>query len=168
MLKRVKQVIESNAFTPSRFADHIGVPRATISHILSGRNKPSLEVVQKILDAFPDLSAEWLVKGKGTPGNSAPSLFESDESREKGAGLHDASAKKEEANVLQGDSVRNAEETVNKKGFHPADNRDNKSLNEKTKLQHASSAMQSHKGKNSVKIIIMYADGSYSEHSPSS
>ena len=45
----------------SQFADVLGIPRSSISHILSGRNKPSLDVVQKILSAFPELSAEDLL-----------------------------------------------------------------------------------------------------------
>jgi transcriptional regulator with XRE-family HTH domain len=45
----------------SQFADVLGIPRSSISHILSGRNKPSLDVVQKILTAFPEVSAEDLL-----------------------------------------------------------------------------------------------------------
>jgi len=168
MQNRVKQVIESKAFTSSRFADHIGVPRATISHILSGRNKPSLEVVQKILDAFPDISAEWLVKGQGNPGRSAPSLFESHEYNENVGAIQDSREIKEETKANPGENVRISEEPVYKKDFPPADNKETQALNEKNMSQHASSSMQSHKDKKSVKIIIVYADGSYSEHSPSS
>lgn len=43
----------------------IGVQRSSISHILSGRNRPSLDFVQKILKVFPDIRSEWLVMGKG-------------------------------------------------------------------------------------------------------
>ncbi len=65
MIQRIRNLISAKNLTASAFADRIGVPRSTISHILSGRNKPSLELVQKILDAFPDLRVEWIIRGKG-------------------------------------------------------------------------------------------------------
>ncbi len=166
MQNRVKQVIETKAYTPSRFADHVGVPRATISHILSGRNKPSLEVVQKILEAFPDISAEWLVKGKGTLGKSAPSLFEPDDFMENINKAQDASAKKKETVVKTGEIQKNREEPVGKDNSHTTDSSDNELFSEKIKTEHTPLGI--HKSKKSVKIIIMYSDGTYSEHLPTS
>jgi len=51
--------------TPAQLANSIGVQRSGISHILSGRNKPSLDFVLKIFDSFPDLNETWLLQGKG-------------------------------------------------------------------------------------------------------
>lgn len=48
----------------AQFAETIGVPRSTISHILSGRNKPSLDLIMKILSTYPKVNAEWLITGK--------------------------------------------------------------------------------------------------------
>lgn len=48
------------------FADKIGVQRSSISHILSGRNKPSLDFILKILAAYPDVELYWLLNGKGS------------------------------------------------------------------------------------------------------
>ncbi len=50
----------------SSFAEKIGVQRSSISHILSGRNKPSLEFVLKVLSSFPEVELYWLLNGKGT------------------------------------------------------------------------------------------------------
>lgn len=75
LIQRVKNIITAKNMTASRFADHIGVPRSTISHILSGRNNPSLELIQKILDHFPDIRTEWLVRGKGPMSTGLQSLF---------------------------------------------------------------------------------------------
>ena len=58
-------LLETRQLTPTQFADTIGVARPIVSHILSGRNKPSLEVVQRILAAMPDLSMPWLLNGTG-------------------------------------------------------------------------------------------------------
>lgn len=65
MVERIRQLLEIRQLTPTQFADAIGVARPIVSHILSGRNKPSLEVVQRILTAMPDLSMPWLLNGTG-------------------------------------------------------------------------------------------------------
>lgn len=64
MMDRIQSLIKSKGFTPSLFADQIGVQRSGISHILSGRNKPSLDFILKILNAFPDIDADWLLFGR--------------------------------------------------------------------------------------------------------
>ncbi|HSV76783.1 MAG TPA: helix-turn-helix transcriptional regulator [Bacteroidales bacterium] len=75
MIDRVQKVIQQKKLSASGFADLIGVPRSTISHILSGRNNPSLEFLQKVLDAFPDVQTEWLIRGKGNMMASESTLF---------------------------------------------------------------------------------------------
>lgn len=76
MKQRVIDIIEHKKLTSSHFADKIGVPRSTISHILSGRNKPSLELISKIADSFPEINLDWLIKGKGSMLKSQTSLFD--------------------------------------------------------------------------------------------
>ena len=66
LAERVKEVMEELGYSPSSFADTIDVPRPIISHILSGRNKPSLDVIQKILMRFTELNPWWLLTGTGT------------------------------------------------------------------------------------------------------
>lgn len=63
--ERISKVIEYSQFTPSEFADEIDVQRSSISHITSGRNKPSLEFIIKIKSRFPELLWDWLVTGEG-------------------------------------------------------------------------------------------------------
>jgi transcriptional regulator with XRE-family HTH domain len=65
MITRIRELLEARQLSPTQFADLIGVGRPVISHILSERNKPSLEVVQKIIGAFPELSMPWLLAGTG-------------------------------------------------------------------------------------------------------
>ena len=65
MVDRIRALLLARQLSPTQFADAIGVARPIVSHILSGRNKPSLEVVQKVLAAFPDLSMPWLLSGTG-------------------------------------------------------------------------------------------------------
>jgi transcriptional regulator with XRE-family HTH domain len=65
MVTRIRQLLDSKQLTPTQFADQIGVGRPVMSHILSERNKPSLEVVQRIISAFPEISLPWLLSGNG-------------------------------------------------------------------------------------------------------
>lgn len=65
MVERIRLLLDVRRLTPTQFADAIGVARPIVSHVLSGRNKPSLEVVQRILAAMPDLSMAWLLNGVG-------------------------------------------------------------------------------------------------------
>lgn len=62
--ERLQMVIKMNGMTNSTFADKIGVQRSSISHVLAGRNKPSIDFIQKILETFPKVDADWLVTGK--------------------------------------------------------------------------------------------------------
>lgn len=61
---RIRMVIDSHQLTAGAFADRIGVQRSNVSHVLSGRNKPSFEFVEKVLLAFPKVQAHWLMTGK--------------------------------------------------------------------------------------------------------
>ena len=65
MYERLKNWMESEYLKPSALADKIGVNRATISHILSGRNKPSIDFLEKLLNTYPDINANWLISGVG-------------------------------------------------------------------------------------------------------
>tara|TARA_B100000446_G_C10356451_1_gene271461 strand:- start:98 stop:487 length:390 start_codon:yes stop_codon:yes gene_type:complete len=63
IINRVKKIISANGLTNSSFADKIGVPRSSISHVLSGRNNPSLDLIIKILQSFDGISANYLLSG---------------------------------------------------------------------------------------------------------
>ena len=63
IIDRVKKIISANGLTSSSFADKIGVPRSSISHVLSGRNNPSLDLIIKILQSFDRISANYLLSG---------------------------------------------------------------------------------------------------------
>lgn len=63
--KRLTILFDNYGLNASLFADKIGVQRSSISHILSGRNKPSLDFIIKILTIFPEVDASWILSGKG-------------------------------------------------------------------------------------------------------
>ena len=66
MINRIKRFIEIQNLTSSNFANEIGVQRSSVSHVLSGRNKPSLDFITKIKERFPEINLEWLIIGKGS------------------------------------------------------------------------------------------------------
>jgi len=63
MIERILQIIRNKNLTPSQFADEIGIQRSGMSHLISGRNNPSLEFVMKVLKRYPDIRPEWLLYG---------------------------------------------------------------------------------------------------------
>lgn len=65
-IQRLEKILKEYELSAATFADKIQVGRATISHILSGRNKPSLDFVMKIVQTFPQVDLYWLLEGKGT------------------------------------------------------------------------------------------------------
>lgn len=67
MNSRLQQFLELENLTPARLADMLGVQRSGVSHILSGRNKPGYDFINKLLLKFPAINAEWLLTGKGKP-----------------------------------------------------------------------------------------------------
>ena len=66
MVNRIKELILNEQLNSGSFADAIGVQRSSMSHILNGRNNPSLDFVIKTLQRFPRLNPEWLLMGVGS------------------------------------------------------------------------------------------------------
>lgn len=65
-IKRLELILDFYNVNASAFADKIGVQRSSLSHLLSGRNKPSLEFILKIVEVFPDVDLYWLLNGIGS------------------------------------------------------------------------------------------------------
>jgi transcriptional regulator with XRE-family HTH domain len=87
--ERIDKVMQLEGMNSAVFATAIGIQGSTLSHILNGRNNPSLSVLQSILNRFPNISPEWLIMGQGPIERSGkqsqtPTLFDSiDESTSK-------------------------------------------------------------------------------------
>ncbi|MEO7977244.1 helix-turn-helix transcriptional regulator [Flavobacterium sp.] len=64
-IKRLEFILDYYGLNASSFADKIGVQRSSMSHLLSGRNKPSLDFVMKILEVFPEVDLYWILNGIG-------------------------------------------------------------------------------------------------------
>ncbi len=64
-IKRLESILDYYNLTASSFADKIGVQRSSLSHLLSGRNNPSLDFILKIVAIYPEVDLYWLLNGKG-------------------------------------------------------------------------------------------------------
>ena len=109
--KRLKIIMDYYELSATLLADKIEVQRSSISHLLSGRNKPSLEFVLKILKAFPEVELYWLVNGIGKfpkrkeNESSSPTLFSTQEPAVE-------TEKKVAASAFSGDTNRAIERIV--------------------------------------------------------
>lgn len=84
MNRRLQYLLELEGLTQAQFADRIGVGRASISHILSGRNNPGYDIICRIMKKFPFINPDWLILGQGKPyrdkDTDSPTLFNGNES----------------------------------------------------------------------------------------
>lgn len=181
MIERIQLILKTKNISASRFADEIGVQRSSISHILSGRNNPSLELVQKILKRFPDINIEWIMNGKGSM-YSSPDLFSvladdktipdgnesiisdshSDDHAEIFSEEIDNSAINE---IFQVESP----EAKPKQNLPPRDTKSVKTVQEKQpqNLPEVDLVTIPSKTKKSIdRIVIFYSDKSFSEYTP--
>ena len=65
MNTRLEQFISAENISKAEFADNIGVARASLSHVLAGRNNPSFDFIKGMMRRYPRLNMEWLLDGKG-------------------------------------------------------------------------------------------------------
>ena len=65
MKDRIAHIIRAKNLTAAEFALRLGIQPSNISHLLSGRNNPSLDFVKKLNETFPEYSLEWIIFGRG-------------------------------------------------------------------------------------------------------
>ena len=65
MKDRIAHIIRAKNLTAAEFATRLGIQPSNISHLLSGRNNPSLDFVKKLKETFPEYNLEWIIFGRG-------------------------------------------------------------------------------------------------------
>lgn len=141
MKERILEFLRKENKSSVHFAEEIGVQPSGISHILSGRNKPSLDFVVKMLQTYPFLSIEWLIFGKGSmyKEQKIPSLFD--------------------------EPVPNSQEIL--PGFDLDSNTETVVQAEKPDEQESGSSLSPSDNNTALKRIIwFYTDNSFEEFSP--
>lgn len=151
MKERIEAIIQHERLTPSQFADAIGVQRSGISHILSGRNKPSLDFLNKLLERFPHISGDWLITGHGLmlKGANKPSMNDvqmrmplQEETPKKSFKVPQKLVKEEEKMPYETSKPPQSETTAPVPFIHPAAN------------------------KRIERVIVFYTDKSFTEYVP--
>ncbi len=92
MENRLQQFLAAENLTQAQFADSIGVGRASVSHILAGRNKPGYDFIERMVSRYSDINLDWLITGKGRmykkdkdvvmPAPAEPALFQEEDNAE--------------------------------------------------------------------------------------
>jgi len=137
MIERLKNILDYYNLSASSFADIIDVPRSSISHLLSGRNKPSLDFIIKVEKAFDEIELNWLVYGKGSfPKSTIPQKNEE-------------SLKKDEPSLF---SENDAFEQIPEK-------KSNTQFSEAPKKKEESAHFKEIKN-----IVVLYEDGTFQDY----
>lgn len=144
MKGRIETLLRTEQISSSRFADEIGVQRSSISHILSDRNKPSLDFIQKILTRYTNINAEWLLNGRGP-------MYKSSDSSHTGS-LFNASATEQHTNALE--EEKQAEYR-------------NISVVKEDVFPETAPKLEKTTEKSIEKIVVFFADGTFKEYKSS-
>jgi transcriptional regulator with XRE-family HTH domain len=167
MKDRLLKFLNKEQLSSARFAEIINVQPSSISHILSGRNKPGFDFIQKILINFPSLNADWLIMGKGNMyRNYAP---QKDLFSESGGYIPKEKEQAPEnfADKIPGENPDGEDNT--EQGPDTSDTFVNKSISSgdyKSNFNTASGITNVNKAKSVSRIVIFYTDKSFEEYSP--
>ncbi len=144
MVDRLIQIIKSKQLSASQFADDIGVQRSSVSHVLSGRNKPSLDFITKVILRYPEINSEWLLTGRGIMqgvDNDEISSFDATEPSQSNVEIDDDASLEDVREIVDDQITKKASKIKAGRGKTSA-------------------------GPGSIeKIVFFYKDGSFSEYS---
>ena len=155
MKERLDELMKLLNLNPTQFANAIGVQRATLQHILSGRNEPSLKIIMAIHTSFPDVELEWLLNGKGS---AIPGMAQKETSVTDYPLLPGMESAFFPANVQKTPEFSNpkGEETVQK----PRKSRNNKDVRSEN------FPIENNSNKAIKEVVVFFADGTYQKFSP--
>lgn len=166
MKERLIRLLDSEQLSASKFADKIGVQRSSVSHVLSGRNKPSYDFLQKTLISFPGLSSEWLLLGQGEmmtgmPDYTGATLFDSKPSSD----IYDSELVEQPDSSLSGPQTSPAPQAIQKPHTPLAP----QALDERMPEARAETGrtILSDQAKKLVKVMLFYDDNTFSSFNPS-
>lgn len=140
-IKRLEFILDYYSLSASGFADKIGVQRSSLSHLLSGRNKPSLDFILKIIEFFPEIDLYWILNGQGN-----------------------FLKMKNEKNAPS--PTPNFEEKILEKTFSTAKSFEKNTTQEAEKIISQEKKMLETNPNSIEKIVILYANGKFKEYNP--
>lgn len=146
MKDRILAFLHNENKSYAQFAEEIGVQPSGISHILSGRNNPSLDFVIKMLHRYPSLSSDWLLFGRGSMYKSEyqPTLFDEE--------------------FLRPDTAKKTDEAT---FSEPAETEERQALSETVKNEgYTDEQISEEQGKKLIRVLFFYSDKTFSEYRP--
>jgi len=147
MNRRLQTILDIEHITASQLADTLGIQRGGVSHLLSGRNKPSFDFLDRILRKFPEISAEWLITGQGKPIRED---YSSTSPNTSGTILNNNGNKADiQSNVIQ----QSLFDMPYQESSGP-------------KIENTPSTPPSSESKKPIRIIVYFSDGTYTEFYP--
>lgn len=154
MIERIRLLLETLNLTASQFADEINVQRSGVSHIMSGRNKASLEFIKKILDRYPEISPDWLISGKGPMYRHAGKKTEN-------TGPAQQSPPQQEApkGLFDFENETSKDSTAQVENANKEPEKEVAGKNTQNSINHQSE-------KEIERLIILYKDGSFKDYFP--
>jgi transcriptional regulator with XRE-family HTH domain len=151
-IKRLEELLEYYGLTASGFADKINVQRSSLSHLLSGRNKPSLDFILKIIEEFPEVDLYWILNGKGTFPKSENKIIETSPSTP----------------ISKIENVAEKSIESNSDLFSQNFEQGNTSVknNFEEKFSNTQNLTQTKNSSNIERIVVFYKNGSFKEYLP--
>ena len=147
-IKRLEIILDYYNLSASAFADKIGVQRSSMSHLLSGRNKPSLDFIIKVIEVFPEIDLYWILNNTGT--------FPRSETKPDSA---------EEKKTTPKEEVVLATELQSPDLFSAAIHKTDENEIQPTINPHPAPAI-SNNDNNIERIVIFYKDGTFKNYTP--
>jgi transcriptional regulator with XRE-family HTH domain len=139
-IKRLEIILDYYNLSASAFADKINVQRSSLSHLLSGRNKPSLDFIIKVIEVFPEVDLYWILNGKGT-------------------------FPKSEKNIsVQSAKQEVASDEINSPDLFSTIQMNSKSLPENNEIEKKTISLSNSEVKTIERIVIFYTDGSFKNY----
>lgn len=149
--EKIREFIIYKDLQPSKLADELGISRPMMSHVLSGRNKPNIEIVMKILSKYPDLNPEWL-------NGNAPNMFREGASQESYL-QENRQENKYITPTIQPNNTQNLFNNQNNQQEIEEEKTEKVKFQENNEIQQKKSKKS--EGKTIEKIIVFYTDKSF-------
>lgn len=155
MNRRLQQFLAAENISQSQFADIIGVARASVSHILAGRNKPGFDFIESMARHYPALNLDWLITGKGRmyASDSAPKTVSKEERQVSETGLFDDE-------YIASPQIMKSQEEITPTAT--VENKETIPLSESAATPFTPHTTQ-RKQHNIVRIVVFYDDNTYQE-----
>jgi len=155
---RLQKIMDMENLTPAQFSELMSIQRSAVSHLVSGRNKPSFDLLLKLIQRFPTLNLDWLMTGKGKPYKSSETSMSENASRTLPV-IFDQNIQTPDKETQ---TIDNEVETAENEEQHPSEISTNSSSSsddgEKSQSQRVISA-----SRNIMRITVFYSDGTFEE-----